>query len=76
MVTKEEEKFDNDSFRIWWEAEGSITPFKPGQRVTSDDIEETIKQKARIAWLNGAYKAREKIEKEAYEKYKKEKKEE
>lgn len=56
MTNNEEMDYDHDAFEAWWHNEGS-EPRKLDQ--TELDDEEFMQFKCKIAWLNGAYKARE-----------------
>ena len=49
----EQEKYKWDDFEHWWHHEGSA--FRP----VDEDVEEFAERMCKIAWSNGAYKARE-----------------
>ena len=57
MTNNEEIEYDNDAFEAWWHNEGSQPMTKEEMHLY--DREEFVQLRAKEAWLNGAYKARE-----------------
>jgi len=57
-MTKEEVEQSNKDFKVWWDKGGSLPATK--EELHLYDPEEFMEFRCKTAWLNGAFKQKEK----------------